>query len=222
MELRAYLPFWDQMTRAQQQELEQAADRQSFRKGMVVHAGSGHCTGLLVVCAGQLRVFTLSEEGKELTLYRLLERDICLFSAACMLRGAQFDLSVQAEQDTVVFHIPPEVYRRLMESCTAVANYTNELMATRFSDVMWLMDQLLHKKMDSRLAALLLEEEALSGSAVLTLTHEQLASHLGSAREVVTRLLRHLTQEGLVRLGRGTVEILDEAGLEQLAGDSLR
>lgn len=222
MELRAYLPFWDQMTRAQQQELEQTADRQSFRKGTVVHAGSSHCTGLLVVCTGQLRVFTLSEEGKELTLYRLLERDICLFSAACMLRGAQFDLSVQAERETTVFHIPPEVYRRLMESCAAVANYTNELMATRFSDVMWLMDQLLHKKMDSRLAALLLEEEALSGSTVLSLTHEQLASHLGSAREVVTRLLRHLTQEGLVRLGRGTVEILNEAGLEQLAGDSLR
>ena len=164
----------------------------------------------------------LSDEGKELTLYRLLERDICLFSASCMMRSIEFEVMVEAEADTEVIHLPAEVFRRVTEQSAPAANYVNELMATRFSDVMWLMDQVLSKKMDGRLAALLLEECELAGSDTLSVTHEQLARHLGSAREVVTRMLKYFQNEGLVHLTRGSIALLDRERLSALAADSLR
>ena len=164
----------------------------------------------------------LTDEGRELTLYRLFPRDMCLFSASCVLRGIQFDVLVEAERDTTALFLPAEVYQGLMEESAAVANYTSELMADRFSEVMWRMDQILSKKLDGRLAALLVEESRLAESASLRLTHDQLARHLGSAREVVSRLLKDFQNDGLVRLGRGGVELLDLPALEALAADSLR
>lgn len=222
MALDTYLPFWNRLTEAQQRLLQNAAREERYPAGAVLHNGSADCIGFLLVTSGQLRAYLLSEDGKELTLYRLFERDICLLSASCMLRGIDFDITVEAERDTVVWHIPPETYKRLMDQSLAVAAYTNELMASRFSDVMWLMDQVMNKKLDSRLSALLIEEQSLAGSDALHITHEQLAHHLGSAREVVTRVLKYLQGEGLVRLTRGTIEILDRARLAALAADSLR
>ena len=178
--------------------------------------------GLFLIMHGMLRAYLVSEEGREVTLYRLLERDVCLFSASCMLSSIDFDIYVEAEQDTEFYHIPTEVYHSLMQDSLAVSQYTNELMASRFSDVMWLLDQVLYKKLDSRLAAFLLEESRLRGSSELRLTHEDIAQHLGSAREVVTRMLKYLSGEGLVSLSRGSVTVADAGRLSELASASLR
>ena len=104
-----------------------------------------------------------------------------------------------------------------MAESAPLANFTNALMAARFSDVMWLLEQLLWKSMDRRLAAFLLEEAAVEGTDTLRLTHERIAAHLGTAREVVTRLLRYFQSEGLVKLGRGSVELTDRRALAKLA-----
>lgn len=222
MDLSEYLPFWKKLTPAQQGLLRNAVRERRFTKGAIIHNGSSDCIGLLVMVSGQLRVYTMSEEGKELTLYRLLERDMCLFSAACLLKGIQFDVVVEAEQDSAVLHIPVDIYKKLMDESAAVANYTNELMASRFSDVMWLMDQVLNKKLDSRLAAFLLEESELSGEEELHITHEQIANHLGSVREVVTRMLKYFQNEQLVKLKRGGIRLLDRERMKKLAAASLR
>lgn len=222
MDISAYLPFWKDLTPQQQQTLKDQAALRQFPKGAMVHGGGGNCAGLILPTAGQLRVYLLTEEGKELTLYRLFPRDMCLFSASCIMRGIQFDVLVSAERDTEAFHIPAAVYEELLRTSAAVANYTNELMATRFSDVMWLMDQILSKKMDSRLAAFLLDESRLEDSDALPLTHDQIARHLGTAREVVTRMLKYFQTEGLVRLSRGGVELTAPEALEELAKNSLR
>ena len=222
MVLEEYLPFWNRLTERQKALLKEKAKEAGFEKGMLVHGGADGCSGLLLVTSGQLRVYMISDEGREMTLYRLLDRDICLFTGPCMVRNLQFDVMVEAEQDSRVCMIPPEVYKGLMEESAAVSNFTNELMASRFSDVMWLMDQVLSKKMDGRLAAFLLEESRLTGARELSITHEQIARHLGTAREVVTRLLRLFQTDRLVKLTRGSVELLDEKGLEALAAASLR
>lgn len=221
MELREYFPFWDQINDAQRALLQQAAVPAHFARGETLHE-SGVCTGLIIVVHGRIRAYTLSAEGKELTLYRLLERDICLLSASCIMRGLDFDITLTAETDCDVLVIPADVYQSVMRQSAAVAGFTNELMAERFSDVMWLLDQLLNHKLDSRLAAFLLEESTLEGGNTLSLTHERIASHLGSAREVVTRMLKYFQSEGLVRLERGSVTLLDPDRLRELAGDSLR
>ena len=221
MHIGDYLPFWDKLTDGQRAALESAAVPHHFARGAMLHE-AGTCTGLIIVTSGRVRAYMLSADGRELTLYRLLERDICLLSASCALRGLDFDVMLAAETDCDVCVIPADVYQGVMQQSAAAAAFTNELMATRFSDVMWLMDQLLYHKLDCRLAAFLVEERALTDSGTLHLTHERIAAYLGSAREVVTRLLKYFQSEGLVKLGRGSVTLLDETRLRALAGDSLR
>ena len=132
------------------------------------------------------------------------------------MRSIQFEVTIQAEKDTDLWVIPAEVYQDIMEASAPVANYTNELMASRFSEVMWLMEQVMWKSMDKRLAAFLLEEASIEGTDALKITHEAIANHLGSHREVITRMLRYFQSEGMVRLSRGMVRLLDEDRLRQL------
>lgn len=217
MEIRDFFPVWGQLSGDQQKLLTDSALKRLIPKGAVIHSGSLDCTGLLLIEQGQLRAYILSDDGREITLYRLLERDICLFSASCIMRSIQFEINIRAERDTELFIIPPEVYKQLMESSAPLANFTNELMAGRFSEVMWLLEQILWKRFDQRLAGFLLEESALEGSRELKLTHEAIGSHMGNPREVVTRMLRYFQGEGLVRLSRGAVEIIDPDRLAELA-----
>ena len=219
MEFQSCFPIWDKLSEIQQNSILDSLAFRQIQKGTVIHSGSMDCTGLLLVKSGQLRAYILSEGGREVTIYRLFDRDICLFSASCMLRSAQFDVTIEAERDTELWVIPAETYRKIMEESAPAANYTNEIMAARFSEVMWLVEQIMWKSMDKRVAAFLLEESAIEGGDRLTLTHETIARHLGTHREVVTRMLRYLQSEGMVKLSRGAVELLDEQGLAAL-GDA--
>ncbi|HIS51584.1 MAG TPA: Crp/Fnr family transcriptional regulator [Candidatus Onthomonas avicola] len=217
MELQDYLPIWKKLTPAQQRQLKDGTVGRAVKKGTVLHSGSADCTGLFLVRQGQLRAYILSDEGREITLYRLFERDICLFSASCILHSIQFEVMIEAEKDTELWVIPSRLYQQIMEESAPVANFTNEIMATRFSEVMWLMEQIMWKSFDKRLARFLLEESALEETDLLKITHEIIGNHLGTAREVVTRMLRYFQGEGMVKLSRGTVELRDRTKLESLA-----
>ncbi len=220
MELSTFFPVWGQLLPRQQAALSNAAFRRSVRRGEVIHNAQADCTGLLLVQSGQLRAFMLSEDGREITLYRLFERDLCLFSASCMVRSIQFDIIIQAQKDTELWVIPAETYKQVMEESAPLSNFTGEVMAARFSDVMWLIEQILWKSFDKRLAAFLLEEAAIEGTHTLRITHELIGNHMGNPREVVTRMLRYFQGEGMVRLSRGTVEIADESALRRLAEEA--
>ena len=216
MELRDFFPVWAQLSAQQRDKLSAGTVARNVKKGSALHSGSSECTGLLLVREGQLRAYILSDEGREVTLYRLFDRDICLFSAACIMRSIQFEIMIEAEKDTSLWVIPAEIYQGIMAESAPLSNFTNEIMASRFSEVMWLMEQIMWKSFDKRLAGFLLEESALEGSAVLKLTHDSIAKHMGTAREVVTRMLRYFQGEGMVKLSRGAVEIADEKALEVL------
>ena len=216
MSFEHFFPVWDQLNMTQKNRILDSLIERQIKKGTMIHNGSMDCTGLLLVKHGQLRAYILSDEGREITLYRLFDRDMCLFSASCIMRSIQFDVAIEAEKDTGLWIIPAEIYKTIMEESASVANYTNELMASRFSDVMWLMEQIMWKSFDKRLAAFLLEESSIEESTVLKITHETIANHLGTAREVVTRMLRYFQSEGMVKLTRGTVEITNEERLRQM------
>ena len=216
MEFADLFPIWNQLTAQQQALVEHSVVAQDVPKGQLIHNGSLTCSGLLLVKSGQLRGYSLSDEGREITLYRLFDRDICIFSASCIMRSIQFEIMIVAEKDSQVLFLPPHIFKQLMEQSAPVANFTNELMATRFSEVMWLMEQIMWKSMDRRVAGFLLEEAALEETTSLKITHETIANHLGTHREVVTRMLRYFQNEGMVRLTRGTVELTDEKKLRQL------
>ena len=216
MSIANYFPVFSKLTPQQQEMVLKFTAIRTVPAGTVVHNGAMECTGFLLVRTGQLRAYTLSSEGREVTVYRLFDHDCCLFSAACIMSSLQFEVIIETEKDSEIFIIPPSVYQKLMNESLPVSKFTNDLMASRFSEVMWLMEQIMWKSFDKRLAAFLLEEAQLDGTNSLKMTHEKIANHMGTAREVVTRMLRYFQTEGLVHLSRGTIEITDQAGLEAL------
>jgi len=211
MTLGEYFPIWNKLSESDRDELERTAQFRSIKKGTVIHRGSEDCVGLFVIKSGQLRAYILSEEGKEVTVYRLFERDICLFSASCIIASIQFDLIIETEKDAELWVIPADIYKSLMLRSVDAANYTNQIIASRMSDVVWLVEQVMWKSFDKRLAEFLLEESAIEQSDQLQITHDRIASHLGTAREVVTRMLRYFQSEGAVTLSRGSINLTGKA-----------
>lgn len=219
MTFSRFFPVWNQLTNQQKDIIFSSAVKRTVKRGTVLHNGSADCAGLILVDSGQLRAYILSDEGKEITIYRLFEMDICLFSASCIMQSIQFDIVLEAEKDSHIYIIPSDIYKNLMETSAPLANYTSQIMASRFSDVMWLMEQVMWKSFDKRLAGFLMDESAIENSPHLKLTHEKIANHLGSAREVVSRMLKYFQSEGLVSVTRGEIHILDEKGLRDIIGD---
>ncbi len=215
MGIENYFPIWRKLSPEHQQRITELADFRQVKAGTVLHDGGPNCLGLVLVRSGQLRAYMLSEEGREVTIGRFFEMDICLFSAACVMPSMQFEVMIEAEKDSEVWVIPACLYQNLMNESIALSNYSRDLISNHFSELMWLMEQIMWKSFDKRLAQFLLEESAVEGSRELKLTHEKIANHMGTAREVVTRMLRYFQSEGMVRLTRGTVELTDMEGLQK-------
>ena len=215
MEFAKYLPIWDKLTAQQQQRIAGVVEYRAVKKGTHIHDSSAECLGLIMVRSGQLRAYILSEDGREITISRLFEYDVSLLSASCVMPDMQFNVMIEAEKDTEFWSIPACLFKNLADESLTVSNYSRNLLSSNFSELMWLMEQIMWKSFDKRLAAFLLEEARLENSPVLQITHEKIASHLGTAREVVTRMLRYFQNEGMVKLTRGTIEITDSKKLEK-------
>ena len=215
MEFQSYLPFWDKLTAEQQDRIAGVIVRHEVEKGQRIHDSSADCLGLIVVKTGQLRTYILSEEGREITIGRLFDYDISLLSASCVMPDMQLNVMIEAEKDTEFWSVPACLFKNLMDESLPISSYARSLLSSNFSELMWLMEQIMWKSFDKRLAAFLLEEAQLEGSDQLKITHEKIAAHMGTAREVVTRMLRYFQSEGMVKLTRGAIELSDKEKLEK-------
>ena len=181
-----------------------------------LHFGGGECAGVQIIGSGRVRVFITSPGGGDITLFRLIGGDVSILSAACMLNGMDIELGMEMETDCTIYTIPKKVYRRLYDESAVVKDYTMEMISEKFSDIMWLLNQFLFSNVASRIAGALLEHRALEGGDELSLTHETIAKDAGTAREVVTRILKQFQSDGLVKLGRGKVIIVDPERLGKI------
>ena len=211
------LPYWDHLTGEERSLVARSERTAFFPRGSMVH-GAEECLGLIVVQSGRLRAYLLSEEGREVTIFRVEEGESCVLSASCVISQITFDTHLTAEEDTRLLVLPAGVFQQLTQENIYIRCFLFEMATERFSEVMWVMQQILFLGFDRRLALLLAEHVRASGQTTLRRTHEELARDLGSAREVVTRMLRRFADEGLVELRRGAVEVKDFAGLERIAG----
>ncbi|MXP74380.1 helix-turn-helix domain-containing protein [Lachnospiraceae bacterium WCA-9-b2] len=208
-------PFWGSILEADREYLCQNSDIFTYPKGKNIHDGS-ECSGVILVHSGSLRLYMLSDEGKDITLYRLHKGDMCMLSASCVLDAITFDVFVDAEEDSKCCVISGPAFALVAERNPAVKIFALETAVGRFSDVMWVMQQILFMSMDKRLAIFLSDESARTGSDIITLTHGQIARYMGSAREVVSRMLKYFASEGIVEVLRGGVKILDKKRLRKL------
>ena len=208
--------FWDKLTPEQQDFLWENLYPVSYQKGDIIHNGEYSCICVVLIKTGGLRVFMLSSEGKEITLYRLGPQEVCILSASCILQNITFDVCVEAESDTEALLIPSAQYQKLIKQNIYAENFTYSLVVDRFSNVMWAMEQLLFMRFDKRLAIFLLDELSKTGNPRISLTHEQIAKYMGSAREVVSRMLKYFAKEGMIEMSRGGIRILDKEKLREL------
>ncbi|HHT57408.1 Crp/Fnr family transcriptional regulator [Herbinix luporum] len=210
------LRFWKDLTPNQRELVDHSIIKKHFNKGEAMRSSSDQCSGLFLIESGQVRAYIISENGKEITLYRLFDRDVCIFSASCIMKNISFDIFIETEKETTAYLIPTSIFDKLSKESMAVQVFANELMASRFSDVMWIMEQALFMTLDKRLAIFLLEQSNIEESDTIKITHEKIANHLGSAREVITRMLKYFQEEGIISLSRGTIHIVNRKRLEQL------
>lgn len=211
--LMSVLPFWDRLTGEQQELLMLHTTAMCFKKGSFLHTKEVECIGVLVVKDGAFRAYMTSDDGREISLYRLKRHAVCVLSASCVLSTITFEVTIEAETDCEVLSISPQIFARLSAENVYVELFSYRIATERFSDVMWVLQQVLFTSFDRRLAAYLLDECAGQGTEVLPTTHEQIARNLGTAREMVTRMLKYFKEEGLVRLSRGRITILDKKRL---------
>jgi len=213
---RSVFPFWNNMSDEDKDTFCRSAHHVHFKKGTNIHDGN-ECTGVILVKSGSLRLYMLSEEGKEITLYRLFPGEMCMLSASCVLKTITFDVYVDSEENSECVVVGGCAYEEVSRRLPEAKIFALETAVSRFSDVMWVMQQILFMSIDKRLAIFLLDEAAQSGSDTVKLTHEQIAKYMGSAREVVSRMLKYFVSEGLVESSRsGGIRILDKQRLRRL------
>ena len=212
---RTLFPFWDTISEDDKNYICENSLALTYQKGKTIHSGD-ECSGVIIVRTGSLRLYIMSEDGKDITLYRLHSGDICMLSASCVIKSITFDVMIDAEQDSECYVIRADAYAQVSERNKDIRIFTLETALGRFSDVMWVMQQILFMSMDRRLAIFLCDESARTGSDTVLLTHEQIARYIGSAREVVSRVLKYLSNDGIVELSRGGVRIKDKQRLKAL------
>ncbi len=214
--LKENFSFWESLSETDKDYLCQNTLALSFPKGANIHDGSG-CSGVILVRKGCLRLYIMSEDGKDVTLYRLHSGDLCVLSASCVMQSITFDVFVDAEENSECYIISGPAFSSVADSNQSVKLFTLETALARFSDVVWIMQQILFMSMDKRLAIFLLDEISRTGNDTVTLTHEQIAKYIGSAREVVSRMLKYFSNESIVELSRKGVKIINRKRLRELA-----
>ncbi len=209
-------PFWKKLNEEQRRLLISHSSWMRVPAGQLLHSGSAECTGGIFVKKGTLRAYLLSEDGREVTLYRLYPGDLCMLSASCVFSSITFDVFVESEEESDCLLIGGKAFADLTKQSVYAENFALNQAVERFSDVMWVLQQILFMRFDRRLAIFLMDEMVRTGSPRIHGTQEQIAKLVGSAREVVSRTLKYFASEGIVQLSRGGVQILDKEKLRKL------
>lgn len=214
--ISTHLTIWNNLNAKEKELILNNTVLSSYSKGQNIHSIDHDCIGVLLVHTGELRTYILSEEGKEVTLYRLYPGEICILSASCILKNITFDVHVDSESLSEVFIINPHIFQQISDQNIYVEKFAYQSTTERFSDVMWIMEQILFMSFDKRLAIFLLDEVSKSHTDYIHLTQEQIAKYIGSAREVVSRMLKYFQSENIVEVSRGSIKIKDKQKLQNL------
>ncbi len=210
--LKPFFDFWDKLDEKDINYICDNCYETEYEPGETLHNGDCNCLGILFLESGILRVYIMSEEGKEVTLYREESGDICVLSASCVLSEITFDVHIESVTHTKALLIPANAFANLIESNIYFENFQNKIKAQRLSDIMWTMQQILFFSFDKRLAIFLYDELVKNGP-IITYSHLEIAKYLGSAREVVSRMLKYFEKEGILSVSRKEIEILDKKKL---------
>lgn len=211
--LAGMLPFWQQLSQGEKEEIITKSHIIHYEKGEIVHAKHIECTGVLIVIEGAFRSYISTPNGREITLFELYERDICMLSAACVFRNITYDISLSATEESSAILIDSTTFKDLAQNNHSVLEFLLELTQNKLSDVLYTLEQAVFFPVDQRIANYLYEQYKATLSKELYLTHEMIANHIGSSREVVSRILKKFEKEKILALSRGRMILMDIAKL---------
>lgn len=216
MILKKHLAIWDKLTQEERKMIIDGSVINKFEKSTMVYKNESNCKGIMIILSGQLRVYLMSDEGREVTLYRINKNEMCILSASCLMDSIIFDVYIDAVDNTEVLLIPSALLHKIIAKNIYFELYLQKKANERFSDVMWTIQQILFTKIDKRIAIFLWDEMIKANSNVLQYTQEEIAKYIGSAREVVSRILKYFIEDGIVKVARGKIEIIDKNKLKKL------
>jgi CRP/FNR family transcriptional regulator len=206
------LPFLQRADEALKQELRQKAQFAKIPAGQDVFVDGDRVDGIALLLSGVVRVYKIGETGREITLYRFGLGQSCILTANAILSHKSFPAIATVEEEAEAVMIPAEVFRQWVSKYDLWREFIFNLLSERLSTVMAVVDEVVFKRMDRRIASLLLDQARLQNP--LRITHQEIAAELGSSREVVSRILEDFSKDELIESGRGTLEVLDFEGLE--------
>lgn len=207
--LRETLPFFDNLTQKEKEELVLKSTIGEYERGEIVHSKNSSCTGLLITVSGNFRVFISSPSGRQITLFKLYERDVCMLSASCAFQNLNYDVSLEAQWDCRSIILDSLLIKKLSESNFQVMNFLLQLTQDKLSQVMYVLEQATFFSLDDRITDFLLEQSRYLNSNILYITHENIANELGSSREVISRILKKFEKDGKLEVSRGKIKLID-------------
>lgn len=212
------LPFWGELSEKERAFAESSTRMLRYDPGELLYGGGDNCLGLIYLIQGSIRVYIISEDGREITLFRLEPGEDCVISASCVISQLSFETVMSADEGSEIMVLNPDALQKLASESACVNSYMYERISERFSQVMWVLQEIVFKSFDRRLAGFLMSEYERSGEKEIRMTQEEIAQRVNSAREVVARMLRQFVQDGLVETGRGRIVLKNIEKLRALNG----
>lgn len=210
------LPFWDHLSSDERALVSERSFIRTFSANQLISNTDNSCTDIVFIVRGGIRTGLISDEGKEITLFRVGSGECCVTTASCVIKQISFDTLVTTTEESTLLIVPASLCEHLTANNIYVKAFMLEAEAERYSQVVHVLQQMLFKRLDQRVASYLIERAQACGSPELKITQDELARDINSAREAVTRVLHRLAADGLVEVKRGRILILNENGLRQL------
>ena len=183
-------------------------------KATAFHQGDA-CSNYLLVLSGRIKVLTRAENGREIVLYRLGDGDSCVLTTSCLFGNARYPAEGISETDVIALAIPADKFHNAIQQSRHFREFVFGSFSSHLGSLITLVEEVAFGKLDKRLARHLLK--LFADNTTIETTHQQLATELGSAREVISRQLKEFESRGWLKLHRGSVEILDKQALEETA-----
>ena len=207
--LEKTLPFFKYLNDEEKKQLISKSFISKYKKNELIHSKDSSCTGLLVTISGNFRTFISSPNGRQITLFKLYERDICMLSASCAFQNLTYDVNLEAQSDASAIIIDSSLLKKLSETNINVMNYILNLTQDKLSEIMYVLEQAIFFSLDERITDYLLEQSRYENSKTIYITHENIANELGSSREVISRILKKFENNGKIQVLRGEIKIIN-------------
>ncbi len=212
MEIKRALPFTANVSQAFLRELFNHGTIVTVNEGDTIYWEGDRCHSLPLALSGSFRVFKIGENGKEITLYRFGRGEGCILTTSCILNNGTFPAIARVEKSGRALLIPSDLAKEWMKIFPEWQSFICSLISKRLAEVITTVEEIAFKRMDVRVVEFLLERSR-KNNTVLKITHQQIAYELGTAREVISRILKDLEMLGEIRLARGQIAILNRSAL---------